>query len=400
EKYKGNMSSWKEFGKFLYTLNQTRDVLPENIKNKVHQLTDNLSNEKEKIKALYNFLQQNTRYISIQLGIGGWQPFDAAYVANKGYGDCKALSNYMYSLLKEVKINSLYALIKAGKGDHYLIEDFPSNQFNHAILCVPLKNDTIWLECTSQTTPAGYMGEFTGNRKALVIDENGGTLVKTPRYGLTENLQLRSIVGKLEKDGSMNAKIVTRYRSIQQDGLHQLINGLSKEKMKETLQEGLEFATYNIIDFKYVEQKQALPQIEETLEIYVSNYATFTGKRFFVTPNFLNRSVAKLNQDESRKYNLSFNYAYKDVDSVEIEIPTGYEAESIPQAVSLKTKFGTYNSQVRLDGNKIFYIRERQQFAGTFLTAEYEELVKYYSDIYKADHSRVVFVSKASPPIP
>jgi hypothetical protein len=152
EKYKGNMSSWKEFGKFLYSLKENRDELPENIKQKVHQLTDGLSNDKEKVKALYNFLQQNTRYISIQLGIGGWQPFDAAYVADKGYGDCKALSNYMYSLLKEIKIKSLYALINAGKRDHYLMEDFPSALFNHAILCVPLKKDTVWLECTSRQT--------------------------------------------------------------------------------------------------------------------------------------------------------------------------------------------------------------------------------------------------------
>jgi len=397
EKFKGNMSTWKDFGKFLYSLNQDRNVLPGNIIQKVHQLTDGLKDDKEKINVLYNFLQQNTRYISIQLGIGGWQPFNAAYVAEKGYGDCKALSNYMYSLLKEVKIKSLYALIKAGKGDHYIMEDLPSNQFNHAILCVPLKNDTVWLECTSQTDPAGYMGNFTGNRKALVIDENGGTLVNTPRYGLAENLQLRSVKGKLEKDGSLNVKVDTRYRSIQQDDLHQLINGLSKEKIKETLEEKLELATYDINDFKYVERKEAYPQIEESLDIYVSNYGTITGKRIFVIPNLLNRSHAKLDQDEERKYPLCIDYAYKDVDSVEIEIPAGYKTESMPQSISLKTKFGSYKSQVSLVENKLFYIREREQFAGTFLPGDYNQLVKYYSDIYKADRNRVVLVNAPIP---
>ena len=62
-------------------------------------------------------MQNNTRYISIQLGIGGWRPFEAAYVASKGYGDCKALSNYMYSLLKEAGILSYYTLVKAGAGE-------------------------------------------------------------------------------------------------------------------------------------------------------------------------------------------------------------------------------------------------------------------------------------------
>ncbi|HEU4634339.1 MAG TPA: DUF3857 domain-containing protein, partial [Flavisolibacter sp.] len=199
--YKGDMNSWKEFGKFIYSLNQGRDELPEATRQKITLLTATASSEKEKVEILYQFLQQNTRYISIQLGIGGWQPFEATYVSQKGYGDCKALSNYMHSLLKAAGIRSLYALIKAGDFDHFLMEDFPSNQFNHAILCVPLQKDTMWLECTDQYKSAGYMGEFTGNRKALLIDENGGTLVATPRYGLKENTQRRKINAKLSTDG-------------------------------------------------------------------------------------------------------------------------------------------------------------------------------------------------------
>ncbi len=394
EGYKGNMSSWKEFGKFLYELKRDKDVLPDAVKAKVHSLIAGTKTDKEKIKLLYNYLQQNTRYISIQLGIGGWQPFDAGYVASKGYGDCKALSNYMYSLLKEANIKSQYAIIKAGEGDYALMEDFPSNQFNHAVLCVPVQNDTVWLECTSQTTPAGYMGDFTGNRKALLIDENGGTLVSTPRYGVAENLQLRSIKGKLETNGALIMKVATRYGSVQGDNLHQLINGLSKEKVKEVLQEELDLATYDINDFKYTEQKEALPQIDESLHIYVSNYATITGKRLFLAPNLLNRSQQKLNLDVERKYELVFNYAYKDVDSVEIEIPAGYKLESMAAPVQLKTKFGTYHSTLKFDNNKVTLVRLREQFAGRFAAKDYAELAKYYADIYKADRARIVLVKE------
>ena len=72
EGYKGTMNSWKEFGRFVYSLNLNRDVLPDTVKEKVIQLTTGLTDNREKVKVLYRFMQQNTRYISIQLGLGGW----------------------------------------------------------------------------------------------------------------------------------------------------------------------------------------------------------------------------------------------------------------------------------------------------------------------------------------
>src|SRR5829696_3714225 len=113
--YKGNASSWMEFGKFQLHLNEGRDKLPPAIQQKVIELTKDLSNDEEKIKRLYEYMQQNTRYISVQLGIGGLQPFEASYVAQKGYGDCKALSNYMYSLLKAIGVRSYYSWIQGGR---------------------------------------------------------------------------------------------------------------------------------------------------------------------------------------------------------------------------------------------------------------------------------------------
>jgi transglutaminase-like putative cysteine protease len=393
--YKGNMTTWTAFGKFLYELKKGRDVLPENIKRKVQELIAGTTNEKEKVKKLYDFLQQNTRYISIQLGIGGWQPFDASYVATKGYGDCKALTNYMYSLLKEANIPSYYALIKAGAKDYYMMEDFPSNQFNHAVLCVPLQKDTMWLECTSQTAPAGYMGDFTGNRKALIIDENGGTLVSTPRYRMNDNLQLRNITGKIDETGKLQVKVNTKYGAIKQDDLHQMINSLSKEKIKEVLQKELEFATYHVNAFDYNESKSERPEIMELLEVDVNNYATVSGKRLFITPNVLNRSYTKLTADEKRLTDIQLDYEYKDIDSVVIDVPTGYEPESMPQPLTLKTKFGSYTATTKLESNKLIYTRIREQHAGKFSAKDYQDLMDYYDRIYKADRNRLVLVKKS-----
>lgn len=395
--YKGNMVNWQDFGKFVYALKNGREKLPDNIKQAVHQAVDGIDDPAEKIARLYQYLQSNTRYVSIQLGIGGWQPFEASYVASKRYGDCKALTNYMYSLLKEAGINSYYSLVRAGRFANYITADFPSQQFNHVILCVPLSKDTIWLECTSQTMPAGYLGDFTSDRYALLIDEDGGKLVRTPRYSISDNLQSRRVKAMLESTGTLKVVSTTRYCGLQQDDIHGLINQLSKDKVKEYLHEQLDFATYDINQFDYKEEKKAIPAIDESLDITVSNYATITGKRLFIVPNVMTRSYRKLGQDTARKYDIQLGMEYKDVDTVEIALPTGYTAEAMPQDVSVTSKFGKYYCSVKLKGDKLYYYRSIESYSGRFPANEYNELAKFYESIYKADRNKVVLVKSETP---
>ncbi len=392
EKYKGDMGSWKDFGQFVYALKKGRDELPPQVKQTVQQLVSGISDPKQKIAVLYNYLQKNTRYISIQLGIGGWQPFDASYVASKSYGDCKALANYMYSLLKEAGIPSVYSLVKAGRGGGNIIADFPAQQFNHVILSVPLQKDTVWLECTSQTLPAGYLGGHTDNRYALLVTEEGGILVRTPQYGLEENQQLRKINAVLEPEGALKLKAVTKYSGLQQDRYHSLIHNLSKERVKESLQEEFDFATYDISHFEYKEHRSSLPVIEEKLDILADHYATITGKRLFILPNIMTRHGRKLSTDAERKFDILLETAWRDVDTVEISLPAGYTAEAMPKDVSLQTPFGRYESAVRLQGDKLLYYRRMEQYSGRFPAGDYTELAKFYEAVYKSDRARVVLV--------
>lgn len=390
--YKGNMASWQDFGKFIQALKAGKDVLPDHIKQKVKEITAGLTDSRQKISSLYEYLQKNTRYISIQLGIGGWQPFDAKYVAAKSYGDCKALTNYMHSLLKEVGINSYYALVRAGVNAKYITTEFPSQQFNHVILCVPMEKDSIWLECTSQTMQAGYLGDFTSDRNVLLVDENGGRMVRTPKYGFNENLGIRKVTAKVNAEGDIEAMVNTTYIAEQQDDLHGVVNGLSKDKLMEYLKEEIELATYDVRNFTYKEQKGALPSIHETLDLVASHYATVSGKRLFIMPNIITRWSRKITADENRKYDIVINNEFKDVDSTVITIPAGYSQEAIPQQVKLENKFGKYSSSIKVEGDKIIYFRHHEQYSGRFPAKDYAELSKFYEAIYKADRSRVVLV--------
>ncbi|MBC9913208.1 DUF3857 domain-containing protein [Chitinophaga varians] len=391
--YEGNSSSWEELGKFGYILNAGRDELPDNIKQKVQELTAGQSSKAQKIQTLYKWMQQNYRYISIQLGIGGLQTFDAKTVAAKGYGDCKALSNYMMALLKEAGIKSYCAWVNSGEGEKYLNEKFPRDAFDHVILCVPDK-DTTWLECTSGTLPAGYLSSFTSDRAVLLLTEEGGKLVRTPALGMQDNRQIRTVNAVMQDNGNLKVTAVTMRSGEQQDELHGVLHTLSKDKQLEVMRKSLDLSSYDVAKYECRELPAVVPEIEEKLDLNCNAYATVTGKRIFIVPNILNRGIGKLEPDSTRKSDVVLKFAFADTDSVSITVPDGYKAESLPAPVSLQTKFGSYTATATMKGNTITYIRTLQRKAGTFPAADYNDFAKFYTTIYRADRNRMVLVKE------
>lgn len=392
--YDGNMNSWLELGKFNLALNKGRDLLPDNIKQEVHLLTDGVADTREKIKILYQYLQTNNRYVSIQEGIGGWQPFDAKFVAEKKYGDCKALSNYMVSLLKEIGINANYVRVKAGEGKKGLWEDFPAPYFNHIISCVPMGKDTLWLECTSEYNAAGYMGTFTGNRKALLIAADGGHVVNTPVYTSKENTQIRHASVVIDEKGNLSAKVNTHYSGIEQEDVFKMLHFYSEEERKKILNNKYDLPTYSIDRKEYKEVKDIIPYIDEFLQVTAPGCANISGKRIFIKPNFFEKNQTKLSAAEKRIYDIEYQYSFKDIDSTEIEIPDGYIAEAIPKSININNKFGDYSISFSVVGNKINMTRSYTRNAARYPASDYADFVSFYDMMYKADRGQVVLIKK------
>ncbi|MHA6246999.1 DUF3857 domain-containing protein [Pontibacter sp. CAU 1760] len=392
EGYKGNMESWESFGRWIHQLNQGRDALPEETKQQLVALTAKAKTQEEKVRTVYDYLQGKTRYVSIQLGIGGWQPFEANFVDSKGYGDCKALTNYTQAMLTAVGVNSFHALIRAGDDASEIKADFPSAQFNHDILCVPMAQDTLWLECTSQTEAAGYSGSFTGGRHALLITPEGGKLVKTTAYKAPDNAQIRHIRVKLDEQGNGNANITTRYTGQQQEARHQVIHSMQPDEQRKWLYKQVKLPSFEINTYALEQKKDRLPVVTEQLDLSLRQCATISGKRLFITPNLMNKWTYAPSQKAERLTEVVRDMAFLDVDTVVFDLPAGYAVEFLPKAAVHTTPFGEYKASVEVKGQQVIYLRSLQMAKGRYSPASYSQMVEFMNNIIKADAQQVVFV--------
>ena len=393
--YKGSMKTWTDLGKWQNTLNEGRGILNDATKQKVKEIVKNYSTVELKAKALYEYLQSKTRYVSIQRGIGGFQPFEASLVDQTSYGDCKALSNYMVSLLKEAGIKSYYTLIYGGRTDRPVPKDFPIDYFNHIVVSVPNGRDTLWMECTSQTTPFGYMGKFTGDRWALMITEEGGKLVKTPIPKTEQNVQLQKANVSLDKLGNAKAKVSTSYSGLQYEnnGLDFKINS-QVDDQKKWLQETISIPSFEVGAFSFINKKDKVPTAIVNVELVLNRFAAVSGKRIFLTPNIMNRSTHIPPKVENRKNPIYQKSSFIDIDSITYTIPEDIYPEFIPTPTKISNQYGEYESFVKFDQGKLLYVRKLKMKPGEFPASTYNEMVDFYKSINKADNTKLVFLSK------
>jgi len=396
EGYRGNMESWKAFGLWYFNLLKGRDVLPETAIQEINKKIESSTEDQEKIEILYDYLQSKTRYVSVQLGIGKWQPFDASYVYQNGYGDCKALTNYMISILKSAGINAYAVLINSGDDGASFIADFPSNQFNHVIVTVPLKKDTIWLECTSQILPPGSISWNNENREALMITPQGGVIVRTPVSNSIDNLQIIKCELKLASTGNADVKSKVKWSGNQHIYPIYIAENLIPEEQEKWIKNLLEVPGINLTNYSFSYKKEIQQEVDLQLEISLPRYASITGSRIFFNPNLMNRRTNVPKEVTVRVSPVEFDYPYLDIDSIYYVLPDDYKIEAVPKETNIQSSFGNFTSRtIKNDDSTIIFFRSLEIKDYQIPAENYTEYRNFFSDVVKADKQQVVLVKES-----
>lgn len=395
EGYRGDLSTWDGVALWQNILNKDRDELPSETIQKINNITEGMS-EREKIRAIYEYVQSNTRYVSIQLGIGGFQPFPAKVVDEEGYGDCKALSFYTQSLLKAVGIPSHYTWVYGGNNPPAVSKEFPDDTFNHIILCVPQEQDTIWLECTNQTNPFGYLGSFTGNRDVLVVTEEGGKIVRTPSYTADDNVQTSVINVQISDEGNADVQLKNAYKGVKYEyqGLSSYLN-LGEDKQKEWLEYVIDIPSFNVGDFTFTNKKDLIPVAEIESDLFVNKLVSKSGTRFFLQPNLMNKNTFIPNKDDNREQKIYTGYAYTEIDSIYYTLPENHSVEAYFSPIEIRSVFGQYNATIeKLEDGRILYCRKFRKENGVFDPEQYDEYMNFHKRVVRADKKRISLKKK------
>lgn len=390
----GSFSTWQSFGEWMSELIKGTRELDQKSVNEVKEAVGLETDKRRIAESLYNYLQNNMRYISIQYGIGGYKPISALNVHKNKYGDCKGLSNYMKALLDLYGIESYYALVYAGDSIIALNEKYPENLFNHAIVVVPFEQDTVFLECTVKNNPFGYIGSFTGNRKVFLVDGNNSKIIMSTKYSYKDNRIENEFKIEFKKDSIPHIYLKQSLFGIGTEHFNlNFAKTLPDEKFKNHI---LEKAFKDIVNLKIVNRidnsKPVFPSFIYEMEFSSPKKILKAGNRYFLDTNIdqfpadIERSVASY---KNNTFKIKTGYII--CDNFIIKLNDGCKIEKVPESFNHHSSIGNLSFEIKSQSENTLVIkRSFEIIEGNYDTTIKDEIKDWCDNLTKIRQERIV----------
>lgn len=386
----GNAKNWKEYGQWFSDKILTgTDVLPEGTKAKIKTIVGNETDPIKKAQIVYKYVQEKSRYVGIQVGIGGFKPMLANDVDRLGYGDCKALSNYTRALLNAVDVPSYYTELYGSKDKKDIRSDFFSIQGNHVILTIPNGNSYVFLECTSQDDPFGFQANFTDDRDVLVIKPDGGEIIRTKKYENKDNAQVNKGKYILDDNGKFSG-IISMVSEGSQYGKFHIETSPPTEQEAHYKEYWDNIGNLKINKITLFNNKEKV-SFTENMDISADNYGKISNGKMIFVVNAYNQYTGSVKRIRNRKTPFEIQRGYYDTDEISVSLPASFTIESLPQNFELNTKFGEYKTEIiKKDNANLIYKRSIFIKKGLYKNTEYDEYRLFMEQISRNDNAKII----------
>jgi hypothetical protein len=390
----GNMTSWEDYGTWQYKTNEGLDDLPDFEKANIDRVIAGATDTREKARGIYHYLQDHMRYILVKEGIGGLKPYPASYVASNKYGDCKALTNYMMAALKYAGIPSNYTKVFAGDKVVPLIEELPSQQFNHVIVTIPNKGDTIWLECTSKYNPFGYLGTFTQNREVLFVSPDDSRLIKTPALNMADVREQRTVVAEVTPTGKTLINLEIEFRGDKFETFTYLLNEYTRTEQEEYVRQVIDLPEYTLINWELKRQHRDSASIFLTAELTTNNFVKKYGDSYVVRN--LPLDIPSTEVPAKRSLPFELYYPIYQEETVTIKFPQDFVVDKLPQEMQADSDAGAYRVSSYAEGNEVHIKRSYIVQPGNYSGKGYEGFYDQLAKVKNLEASNLLTLKKAN----
>jgi hypothetical protein len=394
-----SFASWTDMAAWYDALSRNRCLPNQFVSVRAEELAAEAPDALDKIRVLAGYVQKEIRYVSIQIGIGGFQPHPAPDVLRNRYGDCKDKATLLSAMLRAVGIESFPVLVHTERGFVTPDSSVSLYSFNHAILAIRLPDGVsgegldavvehagegrlLVFDPTMPTTPLGRLPFYLQDNTALLVGKGGGGLIRLPRPRPESNLLERKGRLTLTGDGALSGEIEESRRGSMADSLRYAMQAGSEADRRKYLETflSLSFASFNLEEFEFENLENAGADLLVRYRFTSPSYAKRAGGFLVVRPRAVGQKAIDLTsrRKQPRRHPIDLETTALSLDEFTFELPEGLTPEGLPDPVELDAGFAVYKSSTRAEGRELLYRREYRLVEPLLPASLFDEAVDFF----------------------
>ncbi|MDF2190151.1 transglutaminase domain-containing protein [Paraflavitalea sp. CAU 1676] len=326
---------------------------PEKLKATLTKITAGATNDQDKIKAIYYYVQDKVRYIAYEDGYSGYIPTSAQEVLANKYGDCKGMANLLTEFLKLAGYDAHFTWI----GTRQL--PYPQSTpalcvNNHAITTLYFKGKEYFLDATEKYVPFGENAYRIQGKEAMIANGDKFDIKKVPLTTGDEHKVFTKASFNLNNE-QLKGNIQVTLTGNERKDFHQEYQELPNTSREKFLNGFLEFNNDNVeaSDVKTSDLNNRDIPITISGNIDLSNYVQSIAGNKYINLDFFPKTLERYMPDEKRKSGYDFDYVLSYEDEFSLTIPAGNKFADVPEKLELKQEGYEFRGEYTITGNKI-----------------------------------------------
>jgi len=386
--------NWNEVAVWGYNINKPNDKPNGLLDKRISELQEKYGTDTTGLfRAIVSIVQNEVRYMGVEMGPYSHKANDPCKVYNQRYGDCKDKSLLLVSMLHSVGIKADMAIVNTDKTK---VEDYlPSPlSFNHAVTLAHVQGKDVWIDATI----AGQGGKGTNiyfpcYSKALILSPATTELIATPEKHGGEIRYTEDYITGGDESKPVSLTVYTIFTGNKADDMRTYVADQSKAELEKSYQ------SYYTKIYPHLESTDSVAIIDnkegdtlETIEKYVINdfYDRDNSSHEYSAGFYASMISRQMPQtDNNKKYPIAVAYPYKIHYSVHVISPNGWTIPPKNERIFRDAYHFSYDLETT--GNKLSIDYELEYFRDNIAP---KEIAEYANDRKKITDDLLSFSFK------
>ena len=339
--------SWDDFGKWWWNLVEKQCDLSEAMKEKVAELTEGLETERDKTRAIYNFVVSDIRYNDTwEFGVHGFKPYRASSIFNNRFGDCKDTALLLKSLLGAAGIKAFPVIIKLELPRSREDLTLPMvSHFNHAITYVPELDGGpgLYLDGTAQFHAMDSLPAADRGATVFIVEDGPGRIATIPYAPPSEHF--RENIFSVDIDENGGATILQKHRSGGLNAVHDRQRFLVEGKREALLEQRFGGVLGDVVigETGFSNMENLDEPVAYHARVKATELLLRSGDAFQLRSVFFPLSLGGMATEEERKFDLLLGLPHHSVSEIRYRLPDTVEVEALPENSALDNELAAFS---------------------------------------------------------